>query len=57
MSEKDCKKCFHYEACKEVASHNGYSDIYYTESQCKNFIFVDDVIKVTRCKDCKVTKK
>lgn len=57
MSERDCKKCFHYEACKEVASHNGYSDIYYTESQCKNFIFVDDVIKVTRCKDCKVTKK
>lgn len=57
MSERNCKKCFHYEACKEVASHNGYSDIYYTEKQCKNFISADDVIKVTRCKDCKVTKK
>lgn len=53
MTERNCKKCFHYEACKEVASHSGYTDINYTESQCKNFICADDVAKVVRCKDCK----
>ncbi len=52
MSERNCKKCFHYKACKEVASHSGYGDIYYTESQCKHFIFIDDVAKVVKCKDC-----
>lgn len=52
MAERNCKKCFHYKACKEVASHSGYSDIYYTENQCKNFISADDVVKVIRCKDC-----
>ncbi len=46
MAERSCKKCFHYKACKEVASHSGYGDIYYTESQCKNFIFTDDIVKV-----------
>lgn len=44
MAERNCKKCFHYEACKEVASHIGYADINYTESQCKNFICADDVV-------------
>lgn len=52
MDERSCKKCFHYKACKEVASHSGYGDICYTESQCKNFISADDVVKVIRCKDC-----
>ena len=53
MAERNCKKCFHYKACKEVASHNVYADINYTESQCENFICADDVVKVVRCKDCK----
>ena len=53
MAERNCKKCFHYNACKEVASHSGYTDINYTESQCENFICADDVVKVVRCKDCK----
>lgn len=44
MAERGCKKCFHYKACKEVASHSGYGDIHYTESQCKNFISADDVV-------------
>lgn len=57
MAERKCKKCFHYKACKEVASHNGYADINYTESQCKNFICADDVVEVVRCKDCKFCKK
>ena len=52
MAKRSCKKCFHYKACKEVASHSGYGDICYAESQCKNFISVDDVVKVIRCKDC-----
>ncbi len=52
MAERNCKKCFHYNACKEVASHSGYADINYTESQCKNFVCADDVVKVIRCKDC-----
>lgn len=52
MNERNCKKCFHYKACKEVASHSGYADINYTESQCKNFISAADVVKVIRCKDC-----
>ena len=52
MAERSCKKCFHYKACKDVASHIGYGDICYTESQCKNFISADDVVKVIRCKDC-----
>lgn len=52
MAERNCKKCFHYKACKEIASHNGYGDICYTESQCKNFIFIDDVLKVVRCREC-----
>ena len=41
MAERNCKKCFHYNACKEVASHSGYTDINYTESQCENFICAD----------------
>lgn len=53
MAERNCKKCFHYKACKEIASHSGYGDIYYTENQCKNFISADDVVEVVRCKDCK----
>lgn len=53
MAERSCKKCFHYKACKEVASHSGYGDIYYTESQSKNFISADDVVQAVRCKDCK----
>ena len=53
MAERNCKNCFHYKACKEIASHNGYGDICYTESQCKNFIFIDNVVKVVRCRDCK----
>lgn len=52
MAERSCKKCFHYKACKEVVSHSGYGDICYTESQCKHFIFIDDVAKVVKCKDC-----
>lgn len=51
MAERNCKKCFHYNACKEVASHGGYSDISYTKSQCKHFIS-SDVVEVVRCKDC-----
>lgn len=46
MAERNCKKCFHYNACKEVASHNGYANINYTESQCKNFIPTADIVKV-----------
>lgn len=38
MAERSCKKCFHYKACKEIASHNGYNDIRYTESECKYFL-------------------
>lgn len=38
MAERNCKRCFHYKACKEVVSHSGYGDINYTESQCKHFI-------------------
>jgi hypothetical protein len=53
MAERSCKKCFHYKACKEVASHSGYGDIYYTENQCKHFISTADVVEVVRCKDCK----
>ena len=44
MAERNCKKCFHYKACKEVASHSGYSDICYTESQCKHFTPTADVV-------------
>ena len=54
MAERSCKKCFHYEACKEVASHSGYADINYTESQCKHFIPTADVVEVVRCEDCDV---
>lgn len=54
MAERNCKKCFHYKACKEVASHSGYTDINYTESQCKNFICTDDVVEVVRCNNCVV---
>ena len=46
MTERNCKKCFHYKACKEVASHSGCSDIHYTESQCENFIPAADVVEV-----------
>ena len=46
MAERNCKKCFHYKACKEVASHSGYSDISYTESQCKHFLSKADVVEV-----------
>lgn len=46
MAERNCKKCFHYNACKEVSSHSGYADINYTESQCKNFIPTADIVKV-----------
>ena len=46
MAERNCKKCFHYVACKEVASHSGYADINYTESQCKHFIPTADVQEV-----------
>ncbi len=46
MAERNCKKCFHYKACKEVASHNGYGDISYTESQCKYFISTAEVEEV-----------
>ena len=53
MAERNCKKCFHYKACREVASHNGYIDISYTESQCKHFIPTADVVEVVRCRDCK----
>lgn len=52
MAERNCKKCFHFAACKEVASHSGYIDINYTESQCENFICADDVVEVVKCKDC-----
>ena len=44
MAERSCKHCVHYEACKEVASHSGYMDIYYTESQCKHFKSNSDVV-------------
>ena len=44
MAERNCKKCFHYKACKEVASHSGYGDINYTEIQCKHFIPTADVV-------------
>ena len=44
MAERNCKRCFHYKACKEVASHSGYIDINYTESQCKHFIPTADVV-------------
>lgn len=57
MAERNCKKCFQYKACKEVASHSGYADINYTESQCKNFISADDVVKVVRCKDCGMSRE
>ena len=46
MAERSCKKCFHYKACKEVASHSGYGDIYYAESQCKHFTPTADVVEV-----------
>lgn len=46
MAERNCKKCFHHKACKEVASHSGYGDIDYTESQCKHFTPTADVAEV-----------
>ena len=69
MTERNCKKCFHYKACKEVASHSGYSDISYTESQCKHFTPTADVAEVKRgewkfnrdgsgtCDQCGITQK
>lgn len=46
MAEKTCKACFHYKACKEVASHNGYRDISYTENQCNHFLLTADYAEV-----------
>ena len=53
MAERNCKKCFHYKACKEVASHSGYGDISYTESQCKHFLSTVDAVEVVRCRECR----
>ena len=63
MAERSCQKCFHYKACKEVASHSGYGDIYYAEDQCRNFTPTADVQEVKhayweripgayRCSEC-----
>lgn len=46
MAERNCKECFHYKACKEVASHNGFRDIRYTESECNHFTPTADVVEV-----------
>lgn len=48
MVERYCRKCFHSKACKEVASHSGYSDMGYTESQCKHFTPIADVVEVVQ---------
>lgn len=53
MAERNCRKCFHFKACKEVASRSGYRDVSYTESQCKHFTPTADVVEVVRCKNCK----
>lgn len=63
MVERNCKKCFHYKACKEVASHSGYGDINYTEIQCKHFIPTADVVEVKHgewrheCLECSACKR
>lgn len=46
MTERTCKDCFHYKACKEGANRNGFWDIRYTEQECKQFLPTADVVEV-----------